>query len=201
MNLSMDRKALKLPFTLNGPKNWVCPTCQSGMLGIKIDSFNKNEIRKSRNHSYEAWDPEWIQFTFSCLLDCTNAHCKETVSCTGVGSVEENYFTDEDGNPRSRYEEYYTPKYFEPHLRLIEVPKVCPESVSTLLDESFKLFFCSPSAASNNVRMALEELLTALKVRLSKETETVHQLARADNLTANTLCPAEGTYSCNQMAR
>jgi hypothetical protein len=37
--------------------------------------------------------------------------------------------------------------------------------VSTPLNESFKLFFSSPSAASNNVRIAIEELLTELKVK------------------------------------
>jgi hypothetical protein len=33
------------------------------------------------------------------------------------------------------------------------------------LNESFKLFFSAPSAASNSVRVAIEELLTELKVK------------------------------------
>ena len=61
----MDRKTLKVPFTLDTPKNWACPTCQSGMLGIKADTFHKYEIHNSRNHSHENWDPDWISYTFS----------------------------------------------------------------------------------------------------------------------------------------
>jgi len=162
---SLDRKILKVPFTLNTPKNWPCPTCQSGVLSIKGDYFHQNEIRNSRDHSNDAWDPDWVSYTFSCMFVCTNPRCKETVSCAGVGTVDQDYVTDEDGRVQPEYRDFFTPRYFEPHLRLIEIPEGCPESVSALLNESFKLFFCSPSAASNNVRMAIEELLTELKVR------------------------------------
>jgi len=165
MKPSMDRKTLKVPFTLNTRKNWACPTCQSGVLRINGDTFHKYEIHNSRDHSHDGWDPDWISLTFSCMLTCTNPHCKETVSCAGVGTVDQDYVTDENGEVEPEYRDSFTPRYFEPHLRLIEIPEGCPESVSALLNESFKLFFCSPSAASNNVRMAIEELLTELKVR------------------------------------
>ena len=39
-----------------------------------------------------------------------------------------------------------------------------PRSSKKSLNESFKLFFVSPSAAANGVRIALEELLTELKI-------------------------------------
>jgi Domain of unknown function (DUF4145) len=162
----MDRTALKIPFTIKKPNDWGCPTCHNGLLRIKEDTFHNNEIRESRDHhSYDHWDPECIQYVFSCMLVCKNDQCKETVSCIGVGGVESNITYDVNDEPDHSYDEFFLPKYFEPHLRLINIPEKCPESVSKPLKESFGLFFSSPSAASNNVRMAIEELLTELKVR------------------------------------
>lgn len=161
----MDRKTLKLPFTLRRPNDWVCPTCCNGMLRIKEDTFHKNEIRNSRDHSHDEWEPEWVQYVFSCMLVCKNDLCKETVSCAGVGGVESNFGYDENNEPDYSYDDFFLPKFFEPHLRLFNIPEGCPKSVSNPLNESFRHFFSSPSAASNNVRVALEELLTELKVR------------------------------------
>src|SRR5690606_927123 len=40
-----------------------------------------------------------------------------------------------------------------------------PTSVKAPLQDSFRLFFCSPPSASNCVRIALEELLTELGIK------------------------------------
>lgn len=159
----MDRQALKLPFTLQKPNDWVCPTCRNEKLRIKPDTFQKSVIHDYSDH--DGWDPEDTEYVFSCMLICKNDQCKEAVSCAGVGSVESNITEYEDDEPTESYEDYFLPKYFEPHLRLIGLPENCPESIATPLNESFRLFFSSPSAASNSVRIAVEELLTALKVR------------------------------------
>jgi hypothetical protein len=161
----MDRKALKLPFTLNRPNDWLCPTCHNGMLRIKEGTFHSSEIRNSRDHSIEDWEPERVQNIFSCTLICKNDQCKETVACAGVGGVDYDVAFDQDDQPHESYDEFFLPRFFEPHLKLINIPEMCPRSVSEQLNESFRLFFVSPSAASNNVRIAVEALLTALKVR------------------------------------
>lgn len=161
----MDRKLLKLPFSLNRTPFWVCPTCLKGVLQIKKDTFAKEERRDSRNHSHEAWEPEWIEYVYTCLLECTNDQCKEVVASTGIGSVESDLYQDSKGDLAQDFSELFTPKYFEPHLRLFTIPTGCAKSVSIPLNESFRLFFSTPSAASNNVRIAIENLLTELKVR------------------------------------
>jgi len=161
----VDRKALKLPFDLNRPPDWVCPTCKKGVLRIKKDTFFKEEIRQSRNHSDDSWEPEWIEYVYSCLLTCTNDQCKEVVSSSGIGSVDSSIYEDANGEIGQEYDDYFRPKFFVPHLTLIEIPETCPESVAEPLRESFRLFFAVPSAASNNVRIAIEELLTELKVK------------------------------------
>jgi Domain of unknown function (DUF4145) len=161
----MDRKALKLPFTLKRQPDWMCPTCEKGVLRIKQNTFCKEEVRTSRDHSHEAWEPDWLEYVFSCLLVCNNDQCKEVVSCSGVGSVDGGIYEDDQGEFSQEYEDTFRPRFFEPHLVLIDIPEKCPKSVAEPLKESFRLFFAVPSAASNNVRIAIEELLTELKVK------------------------------------
>lgn len=162
----MDRKLLKLPFSLENPPDWSCPTCGKGILQIKEESFTKEELRRSReDHFHEAWEPEWIEYIYTCILVCSNDKCKEVVANSGTGSVDYDLIADEYSEPNQVHVEFFLPRYFEPHLKLIHIPDNCPESVSSPLNESFKLFFTSPSAASNNVRIAIEELLTELKVK------------------------------------
>ena len=162
---SMDRKILKLPFALDSAPDWTCPTCQVAPLRIRKESFVKDERRRSRNHSHDDWEPDWIEYVYSCMLVCSNDKCKEVVASCGTGSIEWGIYEGEDGIPEQVYEDYFRPKYFEPHLRLMPFPKGCPESVSKPLEESFALFFAAPSAAANSVRIAIEALLTELKIR------------------------------------
>ena len=161
----MDRKALKLPFSLNRSPGWQCPTCRNGVLQIKKDTFHKEERCNSRNHSHDAWEPEWIEYVYSCLLICTNDQCREVVANTGIGFVDSYEGEDENGDRSLEYDDFFRPKYFEPHLSLLTIPEKCPDSVSVPLRESFRLFFSSPSAASNSVRIAIEGLLTELKIK------------------------------------
>lgn len=162
----MDRKFIKLPFSLENPPDWSCPTCKKGILQIKKETFTKEELRRSReDHFHVAWEPEWIEYVYTCLLVCSNDKCKEVVVNSGTGSVDYDIVADEHGEQAQMYVELFLPKYFEPHLKLTNIPDDCAESVTVSLNESFKLFFASPSAALNNVRIAIEELLTELKIR------------------------------------
>jgi hypothetical protein len=99
------------------------------------------------------------------LLYCTNDKCKEVVALSGSGSVDYSVGEDEHGEPEQICEDYYRPKYFDPPLRLIAIPSSCPKSVSEPIGESFSLFFASPSAAANNIRVGIEQLLTELKIK------------------------------------
>lgn len=162
----MDRKLFKLPFSTGNTPDWPCPTCGKGILRIKKDTFLKHELSGSRKaRSHDAWEPEWIEYVYICLLICSNDKCKEVVANSGTGSVDWDVVTDENGEPDQVYSDFFLPKHFESHLKMIKIPSSCPDSVSMPLNESFKLFFSSPSAAANNVRVAIEELLTELKIK------------------------------------
>lgn len=165
----MDRKLLKLPFSEDNSPDWVCPTCNKGILRIKEGTFHKEELKRSREaRSHEAWEPDWIEYVYTSLLVCSHNKCKEVVVNSGTGwtgSIDWDIVEDEHGEPDQVYADLFLPKHFEPHLRLIRIPDDCPKTVTTPLNESFKLFFSSPSAAANNVRAAIEELLTELKIK------------------------------------
>jgi hypothetical protein len=162
----MDRKLYKLPFPEGRSPDWMCPTCGKGVLRIKNGTFHREELRDSREaHSHEAWDPEWIRYVYSCLLECTNDQCKEIVANSGKGDVGYDVIQDHNGNLDEVYADFFRPTFFEPPLVLIQIPDDCPSQVASPLRDSFRLFFSNPSAASNNVRVALEELLTELGVK------------------------------------
>jgi hypothetical protein len=161
----VDRKTIKLGFTRDRIPDWTCPTCLTGLLTLKKESFFSDERCYSRDHGHEAWDPEWIEYTYSCLLYCGNEKCKEVVASSGVGSVDWSMGQDENGEYQEFYEDYFKPKHFQPALKLITLPSDCPESVKSLIEDSFCLFFQSPSAAANCIRAAVEQLLTELKIK------------------------------------
>lgn len=162
----MDRRTVKLPFVTSRLPDWECPTCGKGHLKFKKDSFTFEECADSRDHSHEAWDPDWIRYVYSGFLVCTNDKCKEVVATGGTGGVEETYGgEDEDGYPDIIYADSFRPKYFVPHLRLFKIPPGCAEEVKVHIERSFSLFFSEPPAAENSMRRAVEALLTDLGVR------------------------------------
>ncbi len=162
----MDRKVFKLPFKKIGVTKYQCPTCDKGFLKIKKDTFHFQETKASeRAHRHEAWEPEWIDYIYSCLFECSNTACKDTVSSSGVGSVTQYQYYDEEGRPDVDYDDFFRPNYFSPHLKLFKVPKDTPEEVEGEIDKSFSLLFSDPSSSANHIRVALEHLLTHLKIK------------------------------------
>jgi len=162
----MDRKAYKLPFTKDGLLRWVCPTCNKGRLKLKKGTFNFEETKHSkRGRNHEAWDPDWIDYVYSCLLECTNPPCKDTIANSGTGIVDYEVVYDDEGNQHQGWGEYFRPKYFSPHLKIFICPKNTPDDVVDEIDKSFSLFFSDSPSAANHIRIGLEDLLTQLKVK------------------------------------
>ncbi|MGP1347639.1 MAG: DUF4145 domain-containing protein [Phycisphaerales bacterium] len=145
--------------------SWPCPRCGS-TLKIEDHTFNYETSADSlRDQANEAWGPDWITHIFSCLLRCQNDSCKEIVACAGSGGVEEDYGYDSNGEPAIQYTDYYRPKFFHPNLVMMDIPNETPQSVVDQLNSSFSLFFANPNAAANSARMAIEAILTSMRVR------------------------------------
>jgi len=172
----MDRKLYRLPFRKDYQHDWLCPSCDKGLLRIKNGTLFSEELAATKNdHDHPAFEPDWIRYTYSCLLKCTNEKCNEIVSSIGNGFVDFDIEEDHMGESIQAWNDYFEPVFFNPNLKLIFVPDEVPSGVVDSLTQAFKLFFCSPSAAANHVRSSVEALLTDLKV---KRYETVRSKRR-----------------------
>jgi len=164
--VSMERRVFKLPFTKSNVSKYQCPTCSKGFLKIQEDAFYQRETKSSlANHDHPEFGHEWVEYIYSCIFECTNTACKEVVSSSGTGWVEEDYFYNEEGIPDRDYEDYFRPQIFVPHLKAFDFPSGTPEDVENEINKSFSLIFLDPASSANHIRVALEHLLTHLKIK------------------------------------
>lgn len=165
--MPVDRKIFKVPFHKGSPSQWTCPTCNKGILKGKTGSFVYKETKASLDaHTHDDWDPEWIEYAYSCQFVCTNPACEENVFNIGMGSVDFDVGFDSAGMPDKQiYYDYFHPKFFLPHLNIFKIAKNTPKEIKSSIEESFNLFFTSPSSSSNHLRIALEKLLDYLKIK------------------------------------
>jgi len=152
--------------------NWNCPTCRKSILKIKAGTFHYELTQRSRNaRSHEDWSPDLDDYVYSCILECTNPICKEIVSNSGIGFVDDDTDADEDGNLIFVKGVFFIPKYFSPSLSIFDYSSKISSEVKEELEKSFALFFCDPSSSGNHIRIALENLLTYLKIKRSVTTK------------------------------
>lgn len=157
----MNRNLYKQSFTLSNSPDYNCPKCNIGLLRIQKDSFKKyttfdlDELQK-----HPDFEPEWIEYIFNCVFECNNHKCASKVVCTGRGNVDFDIDVDEFGNQSQYWYSDYRPLFFHPNLKLINIPEDTPADIEKLLNQSFELFFTSPSAAANLIRISIEEILT-----------------------------------------
>ncbi|MFK3989997.1 DUF4145 domain-containing protein [Psychrobacter sp. NPDC064578] len=156
----MNRSLYKHAFTLKDSPNYNCPKCDIGLLRIAKDNFkNYTTFDLQKAMKNPEFEPEWIEYIFNCVFECNNDRCDGKVLCTGRGSVDVDIEVDDNGQQYQEYNDYYRPLYFHPNLELITIPKNTPADIKKLLNQSFELFFSSPSSAANLVRASIEEIL------------------------------------------
>jgi len=162
----IDRKLYKKSFTKDSLPSWQCPTCNSGILTVKEKEFiYANSAETTAIIKEDFFEPEMAKLTFTALLKCSNPKCVETVTCSGFGRVKEKEYYTEFGHPESVYINYFKPLFFYPPLHIFIIPKDTPEDVKEAIVSSFSLAFNNHSAAANQIRIALECLLTHLKIK------------------------------------
>ncbi|MFC8765850.1 MULTISPECIES: DUF4145 domain-containing protein [Streptomyces] len=139
------------------PDEWPhipCPTCVRGVLRPVADSFaNEERVTSKSWHSHEAWEPEWIQGDFLCILTCLNGTC-DRVRVVGDSRVQAT--GDWDGE---QYEQHLTPTMFFPALPLIQSRPLCPKEVGGRVDIAAKILWLDPNSAANRIRSAVEALM------------------------------------------
>ena len=126
---------------------------------LQRGSLQKENTARSRSEAPDGeYDPTLIEYAFSAMLECSR--CKEKVSCCGKGGFEPGYVLDADGQEVMDWIANYDPEYFSRPMIMIEIPGECPDAVKQKLLASFKLVFCDAAAAANQVRQAVEEILS-----------------------------------------
>ncbi len=165
----IDRKLYKGYFLKEAMNSWMCPTCNKGTLQLEKDKFLFEDNSSTKQYSnHEDFNfPHDIVYTYTGLLTCTNPKCKEVVASSGTGGVDEvgqtlspdGYTTD------TEYGDYFKPLHFYPPLHIFKIPEDTPDNVKKSIISSFSLVFTNNSSAANQVRIALECLLTHLKIK------------------------------------
>mgnify|MGYP003042699446 CR=1 FL=1 len=148
---------------------WDCPYCTRGHLAICEDSLQKGETRDSaEGHEHDAWEPEWIDGRFACLLRCSN--CTGKIAVAGKYRVEDNRHYDPAIGEVDDSVTILIPLFFSEAPHIVRLPERTPSKVSDALAASFSLYWHDPDAAANRIRAAVEALLTARGVKQTSGT-------------------------------
>lgn len=151
---------LKESFSVGSIPDWPCPMCGKGLLTIDKKDFQFEETPQSvRNHSHDAWEPDFTLYRFTGFLRCSNPKCKELVTVTGTGGVEYNSYFNYKDEGFDQYDDYFRPTYFVPALHLFKINASCPNDISTQIIGAFNLYWCDSSACANKIRIALEMIM------------------------------------------
>src|SRR6266508_2399495 len=148
-----------VPGKLTDRRLWECPSCHLGRLHVSEDGVFWGETGDSLStHQEDAWDPEWIDGRFACLLECDN--CKGKISLVGTYEVEDERGFDPVQGEVGGYEKYCKPLFFSESPHLVSIPVGVSTRVRDQLLRSFQLYWSDPTACANCVRSAVEEILS-----------------------------------------
>lgn len=140
-----------------------CPACSDGMLQpVTLERFHDAESAAHMERYRHGLDgPEDLSGTFIGSLRCGRTSCELVVAVAGDWRL----VVDWDEHAGARYAEEYRVRYLNPALPLLDVPTRAPLPVIRALDDAAQLMWVNPSAAANQLRQAVEELLTSHRVR------------------------------------
>jgi hypothetical protein len=160
--MKINRESFNEKFSDYSLINWLCPSCKSGHVTLKVKSIKTFEITKSKEDQVnEAWMPDWIKRHLIGTMICSNTQCKEVFTIAGKIQYEEN--------PRATKEPYYIEylyiQYVFPVIPLFPLPDNLPYEIIEAIEEAFKLFWINKSACANAIRTAVELLLTDKRIK------------------------------------
>lgn len=153
--MAVDRNLWATSFENTLP-HWQCPTCGKGYLASAPEKAWKEETGPSRAaRDHDAWEPEWIENRFVCLLECSMPACKEIVAVSGSSGID-HYQIGED---EYQTDEILRVEFMTPAPLPIAFPAQTPEQIELAIRRAAALLWPSAEGAANQVRQAVELLL------------------------------------------
>jgi hypothetical protein len=149
-------------FTLWSMPDWPCPTCKKGILDLEKEKFYKEESASSiKLHKDPDWDSEWITYTFSGVLRCSNKKCHDFVAFGGTGRhLPGDQYDAEKKKWVDTSMDIYSPKYFVPVTHVFDINKKCPSDIADEIVAAFALLWNDVNACANKIRSVIELILT-----------------------------------------
>ena len=158
----MDRSLWTQILTETWCPAWPCPVCRKGTMALVPKSLAYKETVESKSaHNHDAWDPDWINYTFTAWAECRHPSCKQQFAIAGTGGVGPEL--NEEGG--YQYEDYFSPKACFPMPDMFTFPAKCPNEVKEELRAAFALFWPQSNACAGRIRVALECLMDYLGVQ------------------------------------
>lgn len=164
----MDKDLFRTDFEEDKLPSWHCPTCIKGILKLDKESLRvlfDNETAVHKDGDY--FDYEFSSYVFHGHLYCN--HCKENVVFSGACAIDQVYDDQGDGDPytASKYVRMFSPRYFFPPLRLIQLPNndEISDELKRLISKSFELYWCDADACAARIRATIELLLDGLGIQ------------------------------------
>lgn len=140
-----------------------CPVCDVGTIGYdKVVTYPDQESMRLMDEEtlYGGPRPE-IQGAFSGSFECDNTKCSRRFAISGDWRSWIN-----EGDPRlGDFGEMYQIRHITPPLKIMKVPSSAPTRVKAAITAASSVLWLSPSSAANQLRQAVEELLTTKKIR------------------------------------
>ncbi|WP_194286247.1 DUF4145 domain-containing protein [Pseudomonas helleri] len=148
-------------FTKTEIPNYPCPSCGAAELVNKSFVCEENSTTKL-NKGDEDWEPEYDEHVFNLTLECRK--CFENIFISGDAYTDEEMEVESDTNWSRYYIIKFRPKYIFPSLKFISCPKATPKEVKENVGAAAALYYAHPTACSNTLRIAAEDILTSLGV-------------------------------------
>ncbi len=140
-----------------------CPACHRRTLAPEKLVTQETE-QSERWHSEDHWEPEWISGFFHGTFRCANTSCREVAVAVGDMKVDA-VFVPGTRNWHGEYGEFLLLRSMLPALPLIDWPDRAPQSVRERVDDASRVLWSDANSAANRLRAAVEELLTAQRIR------------------------------------
>ena len=102
------------------------------------------------------WEPDWITYRFVALLRCDNDACADPAVVHGEGRIQPAEWRD----PDEGWADTFYPNFVCPCPDLFTISTACPPQVAAQIRRAFVASWGDYAVCANQVRIALELLLT-----------------------------------------